>query len=353
MISAKRLQYTIAELTKGLDVAIKGDPNCVITGISSIQDAQQGCVTFLTNSLYRKYLETTLASAVILAEADAEACPINAIVCKNPYFVYAQIAGYFNGRPAASAGTRHISAVIAKSADVDASVHVGANCVIGERVKIAAHAVIGAGCVIGDDTEIGEAACLDANVTLYDGVKIGKRVHLSSGVVIGSDGFGFANHQGGWHKVPQLGTVEIGDDVDIGANTTIDRGAIENTVIGKGVKLDNLIQVAHNVKIGDHTVIAGCVGIAGSAVIGKHCMIGGSALINGHITITDNVIITGNTGVSKSITEPGIYSSGIVGAVPNAEFRKNNARFHRLENLMQRVKTLEADIKQLRERNDS
>jgi UDP-3-O-[3-hydroxymyristoyl] glucosamine N-acyltransferase len=179
---------------------------------------------------------------------------------------------------------------------------------------------------------------------------MGRRCRIASGVVIGSDGFGFAYQSGVWHKVPQLGSVAIGDDVDIGANTTIDRGAVENTVIEDGVKLDNLIQVGHNVRIGAHTVIAGCVGIAGSTIIGKYCMIGGASNFAGHLSVADKVIITGMTAVTKSITEPGMYSSGIVGAVPNHEFLKNNARFHRLENLMQRVKELEAAVKSMTER---
>jgi UDP-3-O-[3-hydroxymyristoyl] glucosamine N-acyltransferase len=168
--------------------------------------------------------------------------------------------------------------------------------------------------------------------------------------VVGSDGFGFANHKGAWHKVPQLGGVILGDDVDIGANTTIDRGAVEATVIEDGVKLDNLIQVGHNVRIGAHTVIAGCVGIAGSTNIGKYCMIGGAANFAGHLSVADKVIITGMTAVTKSIKEPGMYSSGIVGAVPSHEFLKNNARFHRLENLIDRVKALETALKDKAER---
>ncbi len=207
--------------------------------------------------------------------------------------------------------------------------------------------------MIGDHVEIGEETQLDARVTIYHKVKIGKRTRIASGAVIGSDGFGFAKQKGVWHKVPQLGSVIIGDDVDIGANTTIDRGAVENTKIANGVKLDNLIQVGHNVMIGENTIIAGCVAIAGSTVIGKNCMIGGATCFAGHITICDNVMITGMTAVTKSIREPGIYSSGIVGAVSNLEFRKNNARFHRLEHLMQRVKNLESALKDLTKRNES
>ncbi len=346
-------EYTLMDLTAGLDVQIKGDPHCLITGISPIQQSQSGHITFLTNSvlsssLYRKYLAETKASAVILTEADASNCKVNAIISADPYFTYAKIAAYFSCLPTSEAGI-HASAVIGKNTKIDPTACIAANCVIGDDVIIAAHVVIGAGSVLGNGVEIGEATKLDANVTLYHHVKIGARGVISSGVVIGSDGFGFANQKGVWHKVPQLGSVQIGDDVEIGANTTIDRGAIENTVIGNGVKLDNQIQIGHNVVIGDHTIIAGCVGIAGSAVIGKYCMIGGRASIIGHISICDRAIITAATGVNKSITEPGMYSSGIVGVTTNEEFRKNNARFHRLDNLVERVKKLETIFRRTEE----
>ncbi|TAK79248.1 MAG: UDP-3-O-(3-hydroxymyristoyl)glucosamine N-acyltransferase [Gammaproteobacteria bacterium] len=343
-----RTQYTLSELVHGLEVTLKGDPTCVIEGVSPIQQAQPGHVTFLTNRLYSKHLASTQAAAVILSAADAEHCPVNAIISSNPYYTYSQIAAFFTHPTAVEAGV-HPSAIIGNDSAIDPSASIGAHCVIGRHVKIGANVVIGPGCVVGDFSEIGEATQLDAKVTVYHRIKIGKRVRMASGVVIGGDGFGFANQKGVWHKVPQLGSVEIGDDVDIGANTTIDRGAIENTVIENGVKLDNLVQIGHNVKIGANTLICGCTGVAGSTVIGKNCIIAGASNINGHITITDNVIITGNTGVEKSITEPGIYSSGVVGVVTNQEFRKNNARFYRLENLMHRVKTLESTLKMLTE----
>lgn len=320
-------EYRISTLISGLDVTLKGDPDCLISGVSTIQQSAKGHITFLTNSAYRKYLAATQASAVILSEADAMDCSVNAIISRNPYFTYAKIAEYFSESSESASGI-HPSAVISESAHIHPGASIGANCVIGPEVMI------------------DEGAKLDANVTIYHKVKIGKRSRIASGAVIGSEGFGFANQKGVWHKVPQLGSVEIGDDVDIGANTTIDRGALENTKIANGVKLDNLIQVGHNVMIGENTIIAGCVAIAGSVVIGKNCMIGGKSSFAGHITVADNVMITGMTAVTKSITQAGIYSSGIVGAVPNKEFRKNNARFHRLENLMERVKTLETLIKE-------
>ena len=346
-------EYKLSELAKGLEVHIRGDAECLITGVSPIQMAEVGHITFLTNSLYRKYLATTHASAVILNDSDAVDYSGNAIISRNPYFTYAQIAKYFQDKVESTPGIDS-TAVIDETAMVDKSARISAHCVIGRFVKIGANVVIGPGSVILDNSEIGDDSSLDARVAIYDHVKIGKRVRIMSGAVIGSDGFGFANQKGAWHKVPQLGGVEIGDDVDIGANTTIDRGAIENTIIEEGVKLDNLIQVGHNVRIGAHTIIAGCVAIAGSAVIGKYNMIGGGTGIAGHITIGDHVMVTGMATVTKSIREPGVYSSGIIGVVPNQEFRKNNARFHRLEQLMQRVKNLEVNFKKMaeEEKND-
>lgn len=347
MQSLHQRSFTLSELIKGLDVTIKGDASCLITGISPIQQAKPGHLTFLTNTSYRKYLSTTQASAVVLSEKDAETCSINAIVTTNPHFIYAKIAGFFEVIPNQTKGV-HSSAVLGEEAEIDPSATIAAHCVIGRRVRLGANVVLGPGCVIEDDVTIDDDTILDARVTIYHHCVIGKRVRIASGVVIGSDGFGFANHQGSWHKVPQLGRVVIGDDVDIGSNTTIDRGAVEDTIIEQGVKLDNLIQIGHNVHIGAHTIIAGCVGIAGSTVIGKYCMIGGASCITGHITICDKVVITGMTGVNKSITEPGMYSAGVQGIVTYQEYLKNNARFHRLENLMQRVKTLEAEIEALK-----
>lgn len=353
MKSSTKTQYTLSELVHGLEVSLKGDPHCLINGVAPIQQAKPTQITFLTNPLYRKYLTSTQASAVILNAEDATHCPdnVNVIISDNPYFTYAKIAGYFVQTKCEVLKGIHPTAVIGSGCEISETASIGPHCILGQGVHIGAGVVIGAGCVIGDAVKINEATQLDARVTLYDGVIIGKRCRMASGVVIGSNGFGFANQKGVWHYVPQLGSVEIGDDVDIGANTTIDRGAVENTVIGTGVKLDNLIQVGHNVIIGDHTIIAGCVAIAGSTTIGKYCMIGGATCFAGHLTVCDKAMITGMSAVTKSIREPGIYSSGIVGVVPNDEFRKNNARFHRLGHLMERVKSLETALNELTERN--
>lgn len=338
-------------LIEGLDVRVQGDINLSLSGVSPIQQAKAHHIAFLNNPLYKKYLATTEAGAVICSEGDALGSHMNTtmVITKNPYFIYAKVAAHFETKVSVTPGI-HPSAIIGDGAELDPSACIGPNVVISHHVRIGANVVIGAGSVIGEHVDIGEGCELAPNVTLCHHVRLGKRVRLASGVVIGADGFGFANQAGQWHKVPQLGSVVLGDDVDVGANTTIDRGALEDTVIEEGVKLDNLIQVGHNVHIGAHTIIAGCVAIAGSTVIGKHCMIGGTSAFAGHLEVADKVIITGMTAVTKSIREPGMYSSGIVGAVPTAEFRKNNARFHRLENLMDRVKKCEAALSLLNER---
>lgn len=338
------MTYTLAELTKGLDVVIQGDPECQIRGVATLNQAQPGELAFLSNPLYKKYLPVTQASAVILSPDAAEHCLVNAIISKNPYFVYARVASVFERKPKPVTGL-HSSVVMGENCSIDPSASIGPHVCLGNGVKIAANVVIGPGCVIGDFCELGEDTQLHARVTLYHEVLIGKRVVIASGAVLGSDGFGFSKHQGVWHKVPQIGRVVVEDEVEIGANCAIDRGAIEDTVIGKGVKLDNLIQIGHNVRIGDHTAVAGCVGVAGSAIIGKHCMIGGGAGIGGHTVITDNVAVTGMTAVTKSIREPGIYSSGVGGLVTNQEWRKHSARVHQLGRLVERIKNLEEALK--------
>lgn len=349
MSQSGKKQHTLEELVKGLDVNIQGDATCLIEGVSTIQDAKPGRITFLMNPSYKKYLPETKASAVILMQDDASDCPTNALICHDPYFTYAKIAAFFDDKPHFLPGV-HPSVVIGKDCDIDPSVSIGPNCVIGDHVKLARGVVIQAGCVINEHCELGENAYLDSNVTLYHKVKIGQRVLIASGTVIGSDGFGVAKHKGRWHKVPQLGGVRIENDVEIGANCTIDRGAIEDTVIEEGVKLDNLIQIGHNVRVGAHTAMAACVGVSGSTTIGRNCLVGGQAGFAGHLRICDNVMITGGTAVTRSIKEPGVYSSGVGGVVSNAEWRKNSARLNRLDKLTERVKLLEKALKAATER---
>ncbi len=348
----KKLQYSLAELTQNLGVTLSGDANCLITGVATIQNAQPGDIVFLMNPLYKKHLQKTKASAVILTESDAVDCPCAAVISRDPYFTYAQIAGFFEYHPKRQAGI-HPTVIIGEGCEIDATVSIGAYTTIADGVKLAANVVIGNHCTIGELTEIGENTRLDAGVVTYHRTKIGSHVLLASGVVIGSEGFGIAKHKGAWHKVPQLGRVVIADDVEIGANTTVDRGAIEDTLIEKGVRIDNQVQIGHNVRIGEYTAIAGCVGIAGSTVIGKNCLVGGAAGIGGHLEIADDVMITGMSAISRTIREAGVYSSGVGGVVPNQEWRKTSARVQRLEQLMQRVKALEFALEELTERKDA
>lgn len=349
MQSVGSKSYTLKELSQGLDVQIVGDPNCLIDGVCTIQQGVPAKITFLMNPLYHRYLTETKASAVILSSEYVKECATNALISRDPYFTWTQVASYFDDRPQPKKGI-HPTAVIGQHCVIDPSVSVGAQCVIGDHVVLGPHVVLNPGCVVGEHSQIGEGSRLEANVTIYHRILIGKRVLIGSGTVIGSDGFGIAKHKGAWHKVPQLGRVIIEDDVELGANCAVDRGAIDDTLIGYGAKIDNLVQIAHNVKIGKHTAIAGCVGISGSTVIGNNCMIGGQSGFAGHLTIADNVVITGATEVTKSIRDAGIYSSGVGGLVTNKERRKITARVHRLDRLQQRVQTLEALLENLIER---
>jgi UDP-3-O-[3-hydroxymyristoyl] glucosamine N-acyltransferase len=289
---------------------LRGDPALTVTHVATLARAGQGALSFLANSRYRKLLGGTRATAVVLAPGDAEECPVAAFVDLNPYLAYARIAALLHSPPPVPPGI-HSSATVAAGASVASSASVGPSCVIeagaviGERVRVGAGCTILAGARIGDDTQ------LMPRVTLYPGVRVGSRCLLHSGVVIGADGFGFAPDGGVWVKVPQAGSVRIGDDVEIGANTTIDRGAIDDTVVEDGVKLDNQIQVGHNVIIGAHTAIAACTGISGSTTIGRRCMIGGMVGFAGHLTIADDVVVTGCSLVSASIRAAGSYSSGM------------------------------------------
>lgn len=346
MQNIQHKQFTLSELIRGLDCSINGNPDHLIKGVCTIQNGLPNHITFLVNPLYKKYLKDTEASAVILLSDDAKEYAGNAIISRDPYFTYTQIAQFFDDRPK-PINTIHPTAVVGENCNIDSSVSIGANAVIGNNVVLKANVVVGAGCIVGDFVEIGENSRLDARVVLYHKVKLGKRVIIASGTVVGSDGFGIAKHKGSWHKVPQLGTVIIEDDVEIGANCTIDRGAIDNTVIEQGVKLDNLIQVGHNVRIGQHTAIAGCVGIAGSTTIGSNCMIGGGSGFSGHLSIAENIIVTGGAVITKSLRQPGIYSSGVGGVLSNKEWRKSSARVHRLGQLTDKIKYLEETLNEL------
>ncbi len=316
-----------------------GDADCIISSIAVLQDAQPGSISFLSNRKYRKFLKTTRASAIILGQEFLDDCPANALVSDNPYLVFAKVAQLMTAPPAIEAG-QHPSAIVAPLAQIDGSARIGPGVVIEGDTVIGARVDIGAGCVIGAGCQIGDESRLVANVTLCHEVTIGRRVLIHPGAVIGSDGFGLANDDGVWVKVPQLGAVCIGDDVEIGANTTIDRGAIKDTVIGDGVKLDNQIQIAHNVEIGAHTAIAACVGIAGSTKIGSHCTLAGGVGVVGHLDIADHVHFSAQTLVTRSFTEPGHFS-GNLPAVPTNVWRKSIARIRQLEETTKRIKNLE------------
>ena len=330
---------SLGELAVRFGCKLKGDPDARVNHVAKLEAATPDAVSFLANPKYRAYLATTRAGVVVLDEASAADCSVPVLVTKAPYLVYARIASVLHPPPNLPPGV-HVSAVVDAAADVHPTAHIAANVVIGAGCRIAAHVAIGPGCVLGMNVIIAQDTRLMANVTLCDGTVLGERCIVNPHAVIGSEGFGFAPDQvGGWVKVPQVGSVRIGNDVEIGACTTIDRGAIGDTVIEDGVKLDNQIQIAHNVHIGAHTAMAACVGISGSTVIGRHCMIAGQVGIAGHLNICDNVVITGKSMVSASINKPGVYS-GSLHAEEAGKFRRNAARFARLDDLAKEVRQL-------------
>ncbi|MCE5989035.1 UDP-3-O-(3-hydroxymyristoyl)glucosamine N-acyltransferase [Pseudomonas sp. NY15349] len=333
---------TLGQLAEALGATLKGPEALQITGLATLQEAGPGQLSFLANPQYRKFLDNSQAAAVLLKAADAEGFAGNALVVADPYLAYARISHLFDPKPKAVAGI-HPSAVVAEDAQVDASASIGPFAVIESGARIGANVSVGAHCVVGARCVIGEGGWLAPRVTLYHDVTIGKRVVIQSGAVIGGEGFGFANEKGVWRKIAQIGGVTIGDDVEIGVNTAVDRGALSDTRIADGVKLDNQIQIAHNVQIGEHTAMAACVGISGSTRIGKHCTIAGGVGMVGHIDVCDNVFVSGMTMVTRSITEPGAYSSGTA-MQPLAEWRKSAARIRHLDDMAKRLQQLEKRV---------
>lgn len=334
--------YTLGQLAERLGATLRGAEDQPISGLATLQEAGPEQLSFLANAQYRKFLSGCHAGAVLLTEADADGFAGNVLVVANPYLAYAELSHLFDRKRRALPGV-HPTAVVAADAHVDASASIGAYAVIESGAQIAAGVTVGAQCVIGARSLIGEGGWLAPRVTLYHDVRIGKRVVIQSGAVIGGEGFGFANEKGVWQKIAQIGGVTIGDDVEIGANTTVDRGALSDTLIGNGVKLDNQIMIAHNVQIGDNTAMAGCAGISGSTKIGKNCMIAGGVGMVGHIEVCDNVFVTGMTMVTRSITEPGSYSSGTA-MQPAAEWRKSAARIRQLDDMARRLQQLEKQL---------
>lgn len=331
--------YRLGEIAQALGAELRGDPDIRVSGLATLQAAGPDQLSFLANPAYAKFLANTRAAAVILTPAAAEDCPTNVLLLDNPYLGYAHLSHWFDPTPVAPAGI-HPAAVVDASATVAASASIGPHAVIEANAVIGEQVIVGAGCVVGARTSVGAGTVLRNRVTVAHDVVVGQRCHILSGAVIGSDGFGFANEKGQWHRIAQLGRVVLGDDVEVGANTTIDRGALDDTVIGNGVKLDNLIQIAHNVCIGDHSAMAAMVGVAGSTRIGRHCVFGGAAGVAGHLEIADQVHLTGMTLVTGDIREPGVYSSG-TSADTNRQWRKNAVRFRQLDALARRVKVLE------------
>lgn len=332
----------LGQLAEFLGATVSGDPEKIITGLATLQEAGPAQLSFLANPQYRKFLPDSHAGAVLLKAADAEDFQGDALIVPDPYLAYARISHLFDPKPRASAGV-HPTAVIAADAQVDAAASIGPFAVVESGARIAAGVTVGAHCFIGARCEIGEGGWLAPRVTLYHDVRIGKRVVIQSGAVLGGEGFGFANEKGVWQKIAQIGGVSIGDDCEIGVNTAVDRGALADTLIGNGVKLDNQIQIAHNVQIGDNTAMAACVGISGSSKIGKNCMLAGGVGLVGHIEICDGVFITGMTMVTHSITEPGAYSSGTA-MQPAAEWRKSAARLRQLDDMARRLKQVEKRV---------
>ncbi|HEX4781546.1 MAG TPA: UDP-3-O-(3-hydroxymyristoyl)glucosamine N-acyltransferase [Usitatibacter sp.] len=325
------MPLTLREIVAKLGGEAIGEPAAPLTGVATLDSAGPGEIAFLANPKYRGKLATTRAGAVIVGPGDRDAGSMPRIVADNPYAYYARTVALFHPEPAVKPGI-HPFAQIDGGANVDAYAQIDAFAVIGPGCSVARGARIGAHCVLGRDVTVGEGTTLHPRVTLYDGCVIGARTIIHSGVVIGADGFGMARDAGHWLKIPQVGKVRIGDDVEIGANTTIDRGALDDTVIEDGVKLDNQIQIAHNCVIGANTVIAGCTGISGSTTVGRDCMIGGGVGLVGHISIADKVTISGFSLITKSITEPGTYTSGLP-FMPHAEWLRNAVHLRRLDKL--------------------
>jgi UDP-3-O-[3-hydroxymyristoyl] glucosamine N-acyltransferase len=337
--------YRIDDIARRFGLEARGDSARVIRGVAPLARAGRDQLAFLANPRYAGELADTTAGVVVLRAEYADASPAPVLIAKDPYLAYARIAALFENVPAPTPGV-HPTAVVAAEARVDTTASVGPGCVVESGATVEAGAVLGPHSVIGPDCTVGAQSRLGAHVTLVSRVILGKRVLIHAGAVLGADGFGLARDREGWVKVPQLGGVRIGDDCEIGANTTIDRGALEDTVLEEDVRLDNLIQIAHNVRIGAHTAMAGCAAVAGSATIGRDCMIGGSAGVLGHLEVADGVTITAMTLVTHSIREPGVYSSGAP-IEENRAWRRNAARMRQLDAMARRIATLEKQLQAL------
>lgn len=333
--------YSLGEIAAHLHAELRGNPETRITGLNSLKNASQGQIAFLSNPKYASQLSHCSAEAVILTAAQAESFSGSCLVLENPYLGYAQLSGWFDPAPQQACGI-HNSATVHASAMVRDDVYLGPNVVIEAGVVLASGCRVGANSFIGARSVLGENCHISANVSIYHDVHMGDYVRIHSSSVIGADGFGFApDSSGGYQKIHQIGGVEIGNNVEIGACTTIDRGALENTIIGNGVIIDNHVQIGHNAEVGDNTAMAAYAGLAGSAKIGANCTLAGSACLVGHISVCDNVVLTARTMATKDITKPGIYSSSVTSLLPSLEWRKNAARMPQLDSMARRIKALE------------
>lgn len=329
----------LGELAAQFDCELVGDPDRIIDNVAGLQNAGPNSLSFLSNPKFRSQLAGTQAAAIVLRAEDVDDSPTASLVSDNPYADYARMAAVIHPPPRYAPGV-DASAVVSATAEISPTAHIAANASIGDRSTIGDNVYVGPGSVIGPGCSVGNDCRLIANVTLVRDVTLGLRGMFHPGVVIGADGFGNAMTPDGWVKVPQLGGVRIGNDVEIGANTTVDCGAIEDTVIEDGVRIDNLCHIGHNVHIGAHTAVAGMSGVSGSATIGKRCMLAGQSGIVGHIKICDDVVVSGKAVISKDITEPGVYA-GTFTAEPVGEWNRKVARFRRLGQLIERVSKLE------------
>jgi UDP-3-O-[3-hydroxymyristoyl] glucosamine N-acyltransferase len=343
MTGEERKTYSLADLVARFGGTVIGDPAIRIRQVAPLESAGAGEISFLSNRKYQRLLASSRAGAVIVGRDAGDSTPVARIVCDNPYAYYARVATLLNPEAAVPPGI-HPRAAVHPGATVASTASVGACAVIEEGAHVGEHAVIGANSFVGVGTSIGDHTRLHPSVTIYQGCIIGRRCILHAGVVVGADGFGMAPDAGKWVKIPQIGRVTIGDDVEIGASTTIDRGALADTVIEDGVKIDNQVQIGHNCRIGAHTVIAGCAGIAGSTRIGRQCVIGGSAMFSGHIEIADGVTVSGGTAIVKSITKPGTYTS-VFPSSPHEEWVRNAPLLRHLREMMDRIRVLEQQIK--------
>lgn len=334
--------YSLTEVTKALGGRVIGDGSTRIARVASLTNAQPGDISFVHDAKYQKALVSCKASAFILRENDAELTNLPRIIVNNPYAYFAKVSAFLNPPAQAPIGIAP-SAVIDASASIPTTCSIAPLCVIGANVILGENVIIGSGCIIENDVSIAENTRLEAHVTIKHHCHIGRNCHFFSGVVIGSDGFGYAQETGIWLKIPQVGRVVIADNVDVGANTTIDRGALDDTIIGEGVKLDNLIQIGHNCVIGAHTVIAGCTGIAGSAKIGRNCKIGGAAMILGHLEITDNVTISPGSMITRSLLVADTYTA-LMPFQAHKAWLNTAAKIRHLDMMTDKIKNLEKEL---------